>query len=574
MRVYNIPREILKQTQQHFINASARGIEGLVFWTGTPDGKVSQCFIPKQSATATFVSAHSRAVADMMFDCANRGEIVLAQVHSHLGTAFHSQIDNNGAVCWDVGFWSVVVSNGGRCDVVNGEGIRVYEHIGHQQWREVTGKELELRLKILEDMYDRSIVFSTRVGSKGNGPLRLLVSLSEDMAYLVNGQMMLIHALTLLPRISERYTTLDIVSPEGIPCKLPIGEGQTLGTVALNLLRNIQPYGTYRHLTTSEGVYSAALQIGHSSPCCTPTVFINSDGWIATAGKKSLKSNTECIQNIIGAQGAAALGVARLYSWLEGIRMDDDTDIAFNFFHLKPHVEGMSNPEWSGILDCDTPIHVVGGGALTNSMLHLLRYIPSVKCTFTITEPEALDLTNNNRYVLMTYNNGVQQLHKSDLISQSCTHHPGVRIDTDNTKFNSASQIKHDIVITAVDRVEPRLLAQKSLPSILLNGGTNGSQFGISLHSKQGVNRKTGRCVGCVTGKNDEPERRLREGTISFVSSLAGICLGAKLIKELVFPREISDVQTTFDAFGMNWPLDSSGLPPNANCPLYHDLHN
>ncbi|MEW6227544.1 MAG: hypothetical protein AB1700_05525 [Bacillota bacterium] len=572
-RRYIVPREVLKATQEHCIEAASRGVEGLVFWTGTADGEVRRCVIPRQSGTATLVTADATAIADMLLDCAARGEIVLAQVHSHLGAAFHSGTDNNGSVCHDIGFWSIVLADGGSGDVADGNGLLVFEHVGNQAWREVTGQELQDRLVILEDMYDRSAVFEKLTGARITSPKRILVSLSADVASRTNGQMMVVHALNLLPRLSQWCTTIDVLVPAETVCRLAVGYGSRLATVVLDLLQGIQPYGAYRILTAAEGEYDAALCIGHANLHGTPGVFIGSDGWVARAGRSPDIGETIGVENVLGAQGAAALGVAQLYARLGGIVVDDTIDpTTFSFFHMRPYEPGMSNPALPQSLHWDT-MHIIGAGALTNATMQALRYLPALRGTFVVTDPEALDLTNNNRYTLMTYRNGVDKLSKVELIRRVWCNHPGVTIDSQATAFGSGHDLKADLVVTAVDRVAPRLEAQRRLPSILLNAGTNGAQFAISTHSRMGIVNNSERCVGCVIGVEDEPERRQREGTVSFVSSLAGICLASASVKELAFPREKSCLEVTLHAFGMNWPINNSGLAPRRECPLYQETH-
>jgi len=146
---------------------------------------------------------------------------------------------------------------------------------------------------------------------------------------------------------------------------------------------------------------------------------------------------------------------------------------------------------------------------------------------------------NTARGFLEEVNDGVTRIKKVEVIRQSWSSHSDVEIECQSRTFRRGDPLKAPFVITATDCVKPRLEAQRSLPAVLLNGGTNRTQFTVSRHIQREIIGKGARCIGCVTGEENESEQRQCEGSISFVSSLAGICLSAALIRELAFPGDM-----------------------------------
>ncbi len=568
-----MPVEVLKRTQEFCLGAAGRGVEGQVFWTGAADGQVKECRVPPQKATAAYVRTEPEDLARIALDAAASGDVVLAQVHSHLGPAFHSGIDDAEAACTDKGFLSVVLADGGAGDLVDLEGLRVYECQAPGKWREVRGIELQNRIRVLEDMYDRTTVFEQTVKPKGGPRCSLLVSLSDKMAGSVNGQMILLQALNLLPRLARRYLDIDVSVPPGIPALLRPYAGQDLTSAAMEVLRTVQPYGTYHAHPDPAARYDLCLAIGdiRDNGRLGNVLYINSDGWVGHVGESPRIGDLVGRDNVVGAQGAAALAVARLYLTHEGLAGPDDPDLSFNFFELRAHEPSLANPDLPGKVDFGD-IELLGAGALANSLINALRFLPNVVGRFRVTDEEAVDLTNNNRYVLMGYQDGVARINKVPLLKKAWAHEPEISFDLREKAFGPDLSMNPGVVVTAVDRVFPRLEAQRRMPKVLINGGTNGRMFMVSCHRSEDIRAGITGCVGCALG-SDEPQRRQREGTISFVSSLAGISLASLVIRQAAYPGEATVLRVDFDSFSMRWPHCFDRFPPNPGCPLGAQIH-
>lgn len=131
--------------------------EGLVFWGGVvvnADLLVTGLYLPKhspQGGRARLTSEESRWLLRAL---RIRDEKLLAQVHSHPGSAFHSTGDDNLAASFHSGYLSVVVPQYAR-DVTDVEQCAVFEFDG-SSFFEIPSKSISQRFAV------RSLVESRR----------------------------------------------------------------------------------------------------------------------------------------------------------------------------------------------------------------------------------------------------------------------------------------------------------------------------------------------------------------------------------------------------------------------------
>ncbi|MFZ5767610.1 MAG: hypothetical protein ACOY3F_02825 [Bacillota bacterium] len=148
---YVVPNSVWHETLAELRTRSLHAQEGLVFWLGVvqeQDAYVRRCWVPVVAATATRVAVRSEEVARMVLAATDREEVVLAQVHSHLGAAFHSSVDDSGSVSLRKGFLSVVVPRGG--DIQEPGEALFFEHLGGTCWRRLARQEVAERIRLFD----------------------------------------------------------------------------------------------------------------------------------------------------------------------------------------------------------------------------------------------------------------------------------------------------------------------------------------------------------------------------------------------------------------------------------------
>jgi proteasome lid subunit RPN8/RPN11 len=111
MRHLSVPRSLVAATLHELRNAGAESKERLVLWTGQPGPRAhaSTMVVPPQDADLDYFHVPPmgmRAVFDALRP--NR-HAVLAQIHSHPGEAFHSEVDDEWAIVRYEGALSIVV---------------------------------------------------------------------------------------------------------------------------------------------------------------------------------------------------------------------------------------------------------------------------------------------------------------------------------------------------------------------------------------------------------------------------------------------------------------------------------
>lgn len=112
--ILHLSRSALESARAYFEEAGSRGCEGTGMLAGRrlADGWRAERFLaPDQKASAgpgVWVQVTERGKAQIATGLAP-GELWIARIHSHPGTAFHSATDDGNPVITAEGSWSIVV---------------------------------------------------------------------------------------------------------------------------------------------------------------------------------------------------------------------------------------------------------------------------------------------------------------------------------------------------------------------------------------------------------------------------------------------------------------------------------
>src|SRR6266700_7738652 len=114
---YRIPMSVLRESQSYLRDFGTRRYEGYMCWSGVilgdSEALIRSCIYPKSYKESEFREAYAALDIDVVFDIGNqiheRGEFLLAQLHTHGFEAFHSHTDNNYPITHKVGFISIVI---------------------------------------------------------------------------------------------------------------------------------------------------------------------------------------------------------------------------------------------------------------------------------------------------------------------------------------------------------------------------------------------------------------------------------------------------------------------------------
>jgi hypothetical protein len=163
-----IPAEAWEQTLAVVRTYQRKTSEALVFWGGVVTGEAVQVtgvYVighDPQGGAVRPTPAESRWLVRRLRE---RDEKLVAQVHSHGGSAFHSSGDDERAASFYPGYLSVVVPQFGR-GVHGLEDCAVLE-FDREGFRGMDGEEVARRVRILPLVDERPGGFRARQGRSG-----------------------------------------------------------------------------------------------------------------------------------------------------------------------------------------------------------------------------------------------------------------------------------------------------------------------------------------------------------------------------------------------------------------------
>lgn len=141
---HRVPPGITSETLRHL--QAFRRTEAVCFWLGkSEDGSVLELWVPKFAATAVSYDIEPVEMLRLKNYLDATGLILVAQVHSHPGMAFHSGTDDQHAASPWPGYISIVVPNGGRIVGDFWNAVEAYERVEGGGWRQIKGAEKRSR---------------------------------------------------------------------------------------------------------------------------------------------------------------------------------------------------------------------------------------------------------------------------------------------------------------------------------------------------------------------------------------------------------------------------------------------
>jgi hypothetical protein len=204
-------------------------------------------------------------------------------------------------------------------------------------------------------------------------------------------------------------------------------------------------------------------------------------------------------------------------------------------------------------------VDFVSGGAITNAVLYCLARIPTIRAQGRIIEPEAPELSNLNRYMLLLSSHcqmlkaaGLTRMLEATLQFQPITKRYEPRL------LEEIGPLAPTVVV-GVDHIATRWAVQEAMPEWLVIGATTHWSAMASFHS-DGL-----ACARCLHSRDDTADGPLP--TTACVSFWAGLLTTSYLVRhaagQVIHPREQQVYLTPFrpeSAF-------RSGVAMRQNCP-------
>jgi len=380
------------------------------------------------------------------------------------------------------------------------------------------------------------------VGKFGYQSVRCFVTVDLQLLGTLQGQVMVVATCNLLSRWCR---TVELVLPRAsVHVDSRLGAGG-LGEIILKQMRDADPFGAF---SIVEGLSSDdALRI-HIGPCSSHTdeegVVINASGWCASIGvpfADLLERHDN--ENVIGAVGAACLGVAQVFKQAVGTPKNLLTGGGiFDLFRLRKLLAGDAldlGPE-TGRIDIGRVL-MVGAGSVGSATTYCMN-LAGVSCDLTVVDGDAVKIENLNRSPV--FGKGNFGANKAEAVAQSII---GSRISakafpgwwSEFAAKTTPLANRYDVWLPLANEHGVRWSMQNNIPPILIHA-TTGKNWGVN-HGRHiyGLDdcladrfpeEVATESLTCSTGEVSTPDGQV-DAALPFVSLFAGLQVTAELTR-------------------------------------------
>jgi proteasome lid subunit RPN8/RPN11 len=515
---------------------------------------ITSLLCPQQHATALGAKVDPSEVARLYLTLHENKEELISQIHSHPSTAFHSSIDDSYPIMHKPGLLSIVVPHYGFVEMKEFlSKSAIYEYKDYKVWNKLTLDEVRQRIIRLPKDFESRLFNRTKLLIKYlNYPVqknllskfkhkKVAVTIDGNLLFTHRGQHMLYASINLLVRCS---INIDVFLPDDNVTPLidaPFVHGN-LSDDLIKLALRVNPNLLFRvNPASPRARYDVALIIGRDAFAkADHNVYIDALGWLSYVGAEEPKCFSGDSENPIGPLISASRGSAEVFKILlnkiVGSQYRPLDSAIFSALDYKINQTSWDNPSLPKIFLND--VLLVGAGAIGNCVAYSLASLPYGSGKLTVVDPERIDVTNLNRYVLATITE--LKMYKVDIIKSRLKEKFDVK-SFPGAYQNYPHRRKHSLVVTAVDDVRTRWDIQLDFPSVILNGGMYADSFTISRHDDF-LNKP---CLGCLYPSSIEMHP-MKYPAASFVSMFAGALLAGEILKEHVSSLKGYRLNTSF----------------------------
>jgi len=145
-----VSRIVLDKTFEFLQNLGKKKLEAHALWIGKENDSfmINDVVIPKQNNGMINFEVNPQEIHRINVLVNQKGLQLIAQIHTHPYDAFHSEIDDEGAILLLPGSLSIVIPNFGFIDKEDFGQWAVYCFDG-KEWKEVDEKEVRESFKIV-----------------------------------------------------------------------------------------------------------------------------------------------------------------------------------------------------------------------------------------------------------------------------------------------------------------------------------------------------------------------------------------------------------------------------------------
>ena len=149
---FRVPRVLIEESAQLLRDLSANKREAVILWAGVLEDdcvSVRRIIVPEFTSTRISFNVALNERISLAKELAKQDELLLAQLHTHPGRAFHSDADDRLALPRHTGAISIVIPCFAATWAGDLTAASVYSHEGRSIWRELSNFEISSMFEVI-----------------------------------------------------------------------------------------------------------------------------------------------------------------------------------------------------------------------------------------------------------------------------------------------------------------------------------------------------------------------------------------------------------------------------------------
>ena len=148
---YVVPAGLLAESAEMLRSMSSEAQEAVLLWAGTQHASrvpVHRIIAPRQYTSRVHFEVTMQERIRIIRELAERGEVLVAQLHTHPGPAFHSTTDDHRALPRHTGAISIVVANFAEAWKGDLLDASINRHLGQGKWVELSPAQIAATIEV------------------------------------------------------------------------------------------------------------------------------------------------------------------------------------------------------------------------------------------------------------------------------------------------------------------------------------------------------------------------------------------------------------------------------------------
>jgi len=390
-----LPVQVIEKTLKIMQRYGEQNRECIAYWLGEQLDEdsivIDEVYIPKQRATAIASKVQETDVAKLFSILEIDEKVLVAQLHTHPGSAFHSLIDDEYPVAFEENFLSLVVPHYGFIDTGSFPKLSKVYIYNEGLWSEIPFEEVFTIIpgRFREDLFHRTKLLIKEYTSHASVHIdqianyRVAVVLSEvAFKNVLKYFSMLITAINLLARLSFNIDVLlpEISTPEEFR-NISIYR-RKISNLARTIYHSINPIGIIKVNNKKKETYDVALIIGAGNDfeiSAKKKIFIDSYGWTSLLWHQEdfcYNLSPEIKEyNPISACAAVALGIAEVFKSMlndvYGLNVEFNRSLRLSLLNYRIDSPAYFELQLPEVIDIGK-VYLIGAGSLGNAIMYIL----------------------------------------------------------------------------------------------------------------------------------------------------------------------------------------------------------